>query len=85
MNGYYLDYYDEFETGAFNNTFSIHTPTPDGTADCNEWTLATVDGTGGIGMFLWNESTGALYLWNNVSFTDNGDGTGDISYTQYEL
>jgi len=35
-------------------------------------------------MFPWNESTGALYLWDNVGFTDNGDGTGGISNTQYE-
>jgi hypothetical protein len=84
-NGYYLDYYNEFIPGGFNNTFSIHTPTPDGTDDWSQWTLATVDGTAGIGMFLWNQSTGALYLWNNVTFTDNGDGTGHISYSQYEL
>lgn len=84
-NGYYLDYYEESVPGSFFNTFSIHTATPDGTGDWNQWTLATADGSGGIGMFLWNESTGALYLWNNVSFTDNGDGTGSISYTQYQL
>jgi hypothetical protein len=84
-NGYYLDYYEEFAPGGFFNTFSIHAPTPDGTNDWNQWTLATADGSSGISMFLWNESTGALYLWNNVSFSDNGDGTGNISYTQYQL
>lgn len=84
-NGYYLDYYNEFIPGGFNNTFAIHMPTPDGTSDWNQWTLATADGTGGISMFSWNEKTGALYLWNNVSFIDNGDGTGKISYTQYKL
>jgi hypothetical protein len=36
-------------------------------------------------MFLWNESTGALYLWTGVNFTDNGDGAGSISYTQYKI
>jgi hypothetical protein len=36
-------------------------------------------------MFLWNESTGALYLWAGVTFTDNGDGTGSIGYTQHLL
>ena len=85
VNGYYLDYYDEFVPGLFNSTFSIRTATPDGTDDWDQWTLATADGSGGIGMFLWNQGTGALYLWNAVTFTDNGDGTGDISYTQYEL
>jgi hypothetical protein len=36
-------------------------------------------------MFLRNQSTGALYLWTGVTFTDNGDGTGRITYAQYEL
>ncbi len=85
VNGYYLDYYDATAPGSYYNTFSITTPTPDGTNDWNQWTLATLDYSGGIGMFLWNESTGALYLWTNVSFTDNGTGTGSIAYTQYEL
>jgi hypothetical protein len=85
VSGYYLDYYDAFAPGSYYNTFSITTPTPDGTNDWNQWTLATLDYSGGIGLFLWNESTGALYLWNDLSFTDNGNGTGSIAYTQYEL
>ncbi len=48
-------------------------------------TLVTLSYSGGIGMFLWNESTGALYLWTGVTFTDNGNGTGSVAYTQYEL
>lgn len=85
VNGYYLDYYDAFAPGLYNNTFAIHTPTPDGTADWNQWTLATLSYAGGIGMFLWNQGTGALYLWAGVRFTDNGDGTGTIGYTQYKI
>jgi hypothetical protein len=87
VNGYYLDYYPNGGSPGsyFFNTFAIHTPTPDGTADWNQWTLATLSYSGGSGMFLWNESTGALYLWTGVTFTDNGDGTGAIGYTQYQL
>ena len=84
-NGYYLDYYEDQGPGFYFNTFAIHTPTPDGTADWNQWTLATLSYSGGTGMFLWNESTGALYLWTGVTYVDNGDGTGSISYTQYQL
>ncbi len=29
------------------NTFTVHTPTPDGTADWNQWTLATLSYAGG--------------------------------------
>lgn len=86
VNGYYLDYYqDGFGPGNFFNTFAIHTPTPDGTADWNKWTLATFGNAGGTGMFLWNQGTGALYLWAGVTFADNGDGTGSIRYTQYKI
>jgi len=85
VNGYYLDYYEANVPGGYLNTFAIRTPSPDGTADWNQWTLATLSYSGGIGMFLWNQSTGALYLWAGVTFTDNGDGTGTISYTQYKI
>jgi hypothetical protein len=85
VNGYYLDYYAATTPGGYFNTFSIRTPTPDGTDDWNQWTLATLSYSGGIGIFLWNESTGALYFWAGVTFTDNGNSTGTISYTQYEI
>jgi hypothetical protein len=84
VNGYYLDYYvNASEPCTFFQDFTISTPTPDGTADWNLWTLATLhDGTG-TGMFLWKPSTGALYLWRGVTAHDNGDGTGILSYSQY--
>jgi hypothetical protein len=47
------------------------------------WTIATLSDASGTGMFLWNQSTGALYLWQGVTAHDNGDGTGTLSYTQY--
>lgn len=83
-NGYRLNY---FISGgvpcAFFQTFAATTATPDGTADWNKWTLATLSDASGTGMFLWNQSTGALYLWQGVTAHDNGDGTGTLSYTQY--
>jgi hypothetical protein len=62
VNGHYLDFYEEFAPGGFFDTFALHTTTPDGTADWNKWTLATLSYCGRIGMFLWNQNTGALYL-----------------------
>ena len=84
-NGYYLDYYYAFAPCLFTQAFAIQTPTPDGTADWNRWTLATLSDGSGMGMFLWNQSTGALYLWRGVTAHDNGDGTGTLSNTQYRI
>jgi hypothetical protein len=84
-HGYYLDYYQAGAIGLYFNTFSIKTATPDGTDDWNKWTLATLSYAGGAGMFLWNESTGALYFWAGLTATDNGNGTGTIAYTQYKI
>ena len=84
VNGYSLDYYaSAFEPCMFSETFAASTVTPDGTADWNKWTLATLSDASGTGMFLWNQSTGALYLWQGVTAHDNGDPTGTFSYTQY--
>jgi hypothetical protein len=85
VKGYYLDYYESSVPGLLFNTFEIHAPTPDGTADWNEWTLATFRYAGGTGMFLWNRGTGALYLWAGLAFADNGNGTGTVAYTQYKI
>ena len=50
-----------------------------------EVVAATFGNAGGTGMFLWNQRTGALYLWADVTCADNGDGTGSIRYTQYKI
>jgi hypothetical protein len=85
VNGYSLNYF--ISAGApcifFQDFTTASTVTPDGTADWNKWTLATLSDASGTGMFLWNQSTGALYLWQGVTAHDNGDGTGTLSYTQY--
>jgi hypothetical protein len=84
VNGYSLDYFtSDFEPCMFSQAFAATTVTPDGTADWNKWTLATLSDVSGTGMFLWNQSTGALYLWRGVTAHDNGDSTGTFSYTQY--
>ena len=83
-HGYSLDYFtSDFEPCMFSQAFAATTVTPDGTADWNKWTLATLSDASGTGMFLWNQSTGALYLWQGVTAHDNGDSTGTFSYTQY--
>ena len=84
VNGYSLDYFTNASIPCgFFQTFTLSTVTPDGTADWNNWTLATLSDASGTGMFLWNQGTGALYLWQGVAARDNGDGTGTLSYTQY--
>ena len=84
-NGYSLNYFISggAPCGFFQTFTTSATLTPDGTADWNEWTIATLSDDSGTGMFLWNQSTGALYLWQGVTAHDNGDGTGGLSYTQY--
>ena len=84
VNGYSLEYLSNaFVPCLFSQNFTLSTVTPDGTADWNNWTLATLSDASGTGMFLWNQGTGALYLWQGVTAHDNGDGTGTLSYTQY--
>jgi len=84
-NGYYLDYYQNGGSiGTYWNAVQLaSTDTPDGTMDWNDWTIATMaDSSGNTDMFLYNASTGALYLWEYFT-VDDTDGT--ASYTSYEL
>lgn len=85
VNGYSLNYFISggVPCGFFQTFTTSTTLTPDGTADWNKWTIATLSDDTGTGMFLWNQGTGALYLWQGVTAHDNGDGTGTLSYTQY--
>lgn len=106
--GSYLAYFansDGFDSFDANNydglPYELTNPTPDGTMDWNDWTVTTDQdtrsGTGYTDMFLWNQSTNALYLWEltglsdettgglNVStFTDTNP-TATLTYTQTTL
>jgi len=85
-NGYALDYVEPLFVG-FSPLRLSGAKTPDGKSDWNEWTLATAQTPSGIDMFLWNESTGRLYLWTGVTVTDNSDGTTAVlnHSAQYQL
>ena len=86
-NGYVLDYDEAGPVSSDFNPIQLSTAkTPDGTSDWNDWTIATTKVASGIAMYLWNESTGALYLWEGVTVADNGDQTGDLAYAeQYKI
>jgi hypothetical protein len=83
-HGYALDY-DEGDAIGFSPIQLSGQKTPDGTADWNEWKIAGGSVQSGVSLYLWNESTGALYLWEGIKVTDNGDETGTMTYTQYKV
>ncbi|WP_234344275.1 LamG-like jellyroll fold domain-containing protein [Streptomyces sp. NRRL F-5123] len=47
-------------------------PTPDGTQDWDNWTLATTQLTTGTALYLWNPSTGELDLWTGLGVSTDG-------------
>jgi hypothetical protein len=84
-DGYYLEYYQNAgETGSYLASVPLlATSTPDGTMDWNNWTIATMaEPTGTVDMFLYDSSTGALWLWQGLRIDDT-DGT--ASYTPSQL
>jgi hypothetical protein len=86
-NGYVLDYAESYGApGAYGAIQLSTAKTPDDTGDWNDWQITTTKVASGVAMYLWNESTGALYLWEGVTVTDNGDQTGDLAYArQYKI
>jgi hypothetical protein len=52
--------------------------TPDGTMDWTDWTITTANATPsqatGTDMWLWNQTTGALYLWQLAGLTSETAG-----------
>lgn len=85
-NGYHLAYYPGlFGPGLWDTPRLLDNPTPTGGTDWNNWRLATTILPSGAAAFLWDRVTGALYLWEGLLLTDNGDFTGSMSYTQYEI
>ncbi|MFD9322883.1 hypothetical protein ACFWDQ_35420 [Streptomyces sp. NPDC060053] len=86
-NGYALNLYASgFNAGLFFPV-ALNATTPDGTADWNDWTVATAQlptpgGGSSTAMFLWNKSTGELDLWENLAADPE---TGDLTYTAYPV
>lgn len=83
-HGYTLDYIEAYAVG-FSPIQLTGQPTPDGTTDWSQWRIAGDQVSSGIALYLWNQSTGALYLWEGINVVDNGNGTGTVTYTQYEI
>jgi hypothetical protein len=84
-NGYHLTYLPLQGDAPINFIGAVQLPnlTPTGGSDWQNWQLATVKLASGPAMFLWQRQTGALYLWERLAFTDNGDYTGSLSFTPY--
>lgn len=90
----YLSYYpSSFSIGGYapqnaaaNVTSLILTnKTPDTTSNWSSWTLATAQVGPAVDLYLWNSSTGALYLWTGIGITDNSSQTsnaGTLTYAQ---
>jgi hypothetical protein len=82
-NGYYLEFYPNSDgLGDYPAADQLPTATPSGATDWNNWTIATAQAASGTAMYLWDSSTGALYLWQNLAYDMS---TGAFSYTQYTI
>ena len=84
-SGYYLEYYQNAGAARlyYNSIAFQATPTPDGTMDWNSWAITTMaDPSGTADMFLDNASTGALWLWQNLTVDDTA---GTVSFTPSQL
>ena len=80
-NGYYLDFIpDANGFGAYQNPVVLTTATPSGGTDWNNWQVATAQLASGTAMYLWDASTGALYLWVGLQYNAT---TNALTYTQY--
>ncbi len=82
-DGYYLEFYPNNDgLGDYLVADQLSTPTPAGGTDWNNWTIATAQVSSGTAMYLWDSSTGALYLWEDLAYNL---GTGSFTYTQYTI
>jgi hypothetical protein len=100
--GSYLAYFaaeDAFASydssnGNGGNPYELSNTTPDGSVDWTDWTITTDNDTRGgtnfTDMWLWNQSTGALYLWELSGLTNENPGgftnpTATLTYTQMQI
>ena len=86
-----LDYFYGGGSDAYQQASYIASPnTPDGTEDWPSWQITTAqDERGGqtyTDMYLWNPTTGALYLWAGLAPNDTAFDSGNaLTYTQYQI
>ncbi|MFG2056779.1 hypothetical protein ACGFI9_22425 [Micromonospora sp. NPDC048930] len=86
INGYRLGYHASWGApGAYFGTTLLSNPTPTGGTDWQNWSIASTETASGVAFFLRNAGTGDLYLWTGVTMVDNGDGTGSLNVTQYQV
>ncbi|NES28011.1 hypothetical protein GCE86_09385 [Micromonospora terminaliae] len=83
--GYYLNYYPNFNgIGGYGQVDTLAAQaTPSGGYDWNTWTITTAQTTTGTALFLWQASSGTLYLWNNLTYDNDGSYT--LHYSQHLL
>ena len=82
-NGYYLTYYPNSNfTGGYADVNPLATLTPTGGTDWNTWTLASAQLSTGTALYLWQKSTGALYLWTGLVYDASA---ATLTYTSKSL
>ena len=72
----------DFVTRVYEFPVDTGLSTPDGGSDWENWKLASKLLPSGTAVSLWSPSTGALYLWEGVTFDID---SGRLLYTQYRL
>ncbi|MEH1013526.1 hypothetical protein V6U90_10480 [Micromonospora sp. CPCC 206060] len=86
VNGYGLTYHPSMPlNGVYYGNYRLTVTTPTGGTDWQNWAIASTRVASGVALFLRNQATGALYLWQGVTVADNGDGTGTVTRTQFEI
>jgi hypothetical protein len=82
-NGYGLFYYPNVGgPGANSMGQRLTATTPTGGTDWDSWRIASKLLPSGTAIVLWNQATGALYLWEGLTVDP---GAGAAAYTQYKL
>jgi ricin-type beta-trefoil lectin protein/concanavalin A-like lectin/glucanase superfamily protein/fibronectin type III domain protein len=83
LDGYYLEFYPNNDgLGDYPVADPLATTTPSGGTDWNNWTITTAQLSSGTALYLWDASTGALYLWENLAYDMTA---GTLAYTQYTI
>lgn len=68
--------------GLYPTADTLTVSTPSGGTDWQNWQIATAQVASGTAMYLWDQDTGALYLWTGLHYDDT---TTAFTYTQYVI